>query len=319
MDSPVVDEDVVHFEVGLLRGALCVKPHKGVAKALSGFPVLDDVAGSELAESGEDDLEVLLGGHGVELADEEHVLLGGSLGRRQVPNHLQHHRPAVGLGLSHGLLDLLRRPLVLLGHPRVLEAVVVPLPHQNGRGLRDVGVQARGILEGVVQNHGVPDPYVLPRPPPVVAEGLVYPLHRVDALGDLAEDGVLPVEAVQVVVRRDVELGGVQVLARVRHGDRPPLRVPSPEVEVLPPGDLVLEVPRLVAVEDAVDGAPAPPRPGGVPRLHDEVLLHVVKEAVVVVLDLAELEKVLAREGGVLGEEVDDDVPLGGLQEDRHG
>lgn len=56
-----------------------------------------DVAGGDGTESCEDDLQIFLGGHRVELADEKHV--GGGLGLRlgQVPNHLQHHRAVVGL------------------------------------------------------------------------------------------------------------------------------------------------------------------------------------------------------------------------------
>ena len=81
---------------------------------------------------------------------------------------------------------------------------------------------------------------------------------------------------------------------------------------------LILEKTRLVAEELAVDGVAAPARARGITGLHREVPRDAVEQAVVVVLDLAQLEEVLGRARALVAVQVDDHVALARLQKYRH-
>ena len=59
LDAAVINEAVVHLEVGLLARALAVKAQEGVVERVAGLVVPDDVAGGDRAEAREDDLQVL--------------------------------------------------------------------------------------------------------------------------------------------------------------------------------------------------------------------------------------------------------------------
>jgi len=76
-------------------------------------------------ESGEDDFEVVVRRHGVELANEQNVFRRRHVGVREIADHLQNGRPGPGLFLRHPLRDLL-----------LVHAVVVVLSGQEKRGLR---------------------------------------------------------------------------------------------------------------------------------------------------------------------------------------
>lgn len=56
----VVDEHIVHLEVRRLARLLVLKLDEAVAEAVARLEVADDVSGHDLAEAGEDDLEVVL-------------------------------------------------------------------------------------------------------------------------------------------------------------------------------------------------------------------------------------------------------------------
>lgn len=97
MNAVVVDQDVLHLEVGLLAVLLVFKLDKGVLQAVAGLLVADDFAGEDLAEAREDDFEVFVLCDGVELAHEEDVFRGSYFGKGKVSDHLQ------GVGLGSGL------------------------------------------------------------------------------------------------------------------------------------------------------------------------------------------------------------------------
>ena len=59
LDAPVVDEAVVHLEVRLFAGLIRVETKEGIAQRVPRLPVLDDVAGRDVAKPGKDDLQVL--------------------------------------------------------------------------------------------------------------------------------------------------------------------------------------------------------------------------------------------------------------------
>ena len=79
--------------------------------------------------------------------------------------------------------------------------------------------------------------------------------------------------------------------------------------------DLVLKVLGLLAEELTVDGGATSPSPGRVTCLHNSARDHLMEEGEVVVLGLAELDKILAGDRALLAEKVDHDVALGRLEQ----
>ena len=60
MNSLVVDEDVLHFEVGLLTSGLLFVFDEGVLERVVGALVADNFAGEDLTEAGEDHFEIFI-------------------------------------------------------------------------------------------------------------------------------------------------------------------------------------------------------------------------------------------------------------------
>lgn len=142
-------------------------------------------------------------------------------------------------------------------------------------------------------------PQVYPRPACVIAVGLIYAVHDVQAFGHLAKHRFALVQGVDVVSAGDVERARVQVRSCASAADSAFATVFQLRRY------LVVEEPRLVAVEKPVrsrrrgvsgrlgacsqlhaleDAVTALAGAGGVSALYDEVLLHVEEDAVVVVL-----------------------------------
>ena len=97
LDAAVVDEHVVHLLVGLHAGGLGFELDEGEVQGVPCLVIADHLAGLDGSEPREYQLEVFVGGHGVELADEQHLVRGLHLGVREVSGHLQHDRPGLGL------------------------------------------------------------------------------------------------------------------------------------------------------------------------------------------------------------------------------
>ena len=110
VNTMIVDQDALHLEVGLLTVLSMLKLDKGVLKAIARSLLSNHLAREDLAETAEDELEVLVCApdrvsdsrrtrtgkgslsptvsDGVKLADEEHVLGRLHLGKRKVADHL---------------------------------------------------------------------------------------------------------------------------------------------------------------------------------------------------------------------------------------
>lgn len=84
VDPTVVNQDLVHFEECLFGTLLRLKLNEGVLKAVPCLLVFQDLTGFDLAEAREDELEVLLRGDGVELADKEDVPVWSDLSIRDI-------------------------------------------------------------------------------------------------------------------------------------------------------------------------------------------------------------------------------------------
>ncbi len=107
MDSPVINETVVHFEVGLFTGSDCHELDEAIAERASRLPVPDDLATLDLSEATEYGLQVLVSGDRVEFADEQHIVGRLDVRVRQVIEHLQHDLLTLQLVFSGLFQELL--------------------------------------------------------------------------------------------------------------------------------------------------------------------------------------------------------------------
>ena len=74
VDAAVVDEHVVHLEVGVLTVLLALELDERVAQRVTRLLVAYHLAAVDLAEAREDQLEVVVVRHRIQLAHKQHVL-----------------------------------------------------------------------------------------------------------------------------------------------------------------------------------------------------------------------------------------------------
>lgn len=151
------------------------------------------------------------------------------------------------------------------------------------------------------------DADVAQRPPFLIRQRLVDLGERLLPLDDAAKRGVLPVEVVEVLGERQEELApapALVALSRDGHAQGPVRRVFEFEVGV---GDKVgrLLVRGRVGGQLVKDGRAALARVGRVSGLGDKVLDDVVERAKVVLVRLAEFEKVEREDRALFRLEVD--------------
>ena len=94
---PIVDENVVHLQVGSLARCTVSKLDEPEAEAVHGDVVFDDLAANHFAELGEDQFKVLFFCDRMELADEENVLWRGFFLTFDVPKLLLPSGEAKGM------------------------------------------------------------------------------------------------------------------------------------------------------------------------------------------------------------------------------
>jgi hypothetical protein len=70
MDPMIVNEDSLHFEIGSLTILLVAELNESVLKTVAGLLVSYHFTRQDLAESGEDELQVFIPSDRIELADE---------------------------------------------------------------------------------------------------------------------------------------------------------------------------------------------------------------------------------------------------------
>ena len=87
LDSAIIDQDIIHLEVRCLTGLISVVSKKGIAQAVAGLLVPDDVARCDVAEAAKDCLQVFLSGDWIQLGNEQHVGWRLGIGFRQITNH----------------------------------------------------------------------------------------------------------------------------------------------------------------------------------------------------------------------------------------
>lgn len=103
----VVDEDSIHLKVRLLCRGPLIKLDEGVLQRIARRLITDDLAAEDLAESTEDELQVLGACHWIEFANEEDVLRWPHFSKGQVAYHFERESSRRGIGLALGFLFLL--------------------------------------------------------------------------------------------------------------------------------------------------------------------------------------------------------------------
>ncbi|KAI3485967.1 hypothetical protein L1887_50621 [Cichorium endivia] len=153
-DAAVVDEHVLHLEVGAFGVVLLVELDKGVLERVASLFVLDHLARHNPAEAREDELQILAARDRIELAHKEDVLGRADLGKGEVADHFERQRSRVRVGIASLLLllclvalfaqhhdvsdaDILERPLLIIrkcGVDLVERATgLLPFDHRSER------------------------------------------------------------------------------------------------------------------------------------------------------------------------------------------
>ena len=96
LDAPVIYQNIVHLEISILTGFICIIPQECIAQAVTGLLVPDDVTGGDIAEAPKNSFQIFFCGDWVELGNEEHVAWRLGVCFRKVTNHLKHNCPVLG-------------------------------------------------------------------------------------------------------------------------------------------------------------------------------------------------------------------------------
>lgn len=110
MNTPVVNEHVIHFEIGRFAVLLILELNEGVAQRVARLAVSNYLATSDGPESREDKLEVFVGRDRVELANEQNVLGRLNIRVRNIADDLEQLGARLSFALLHEVVDL------FLGH-----------------------------------------------------------------------------------------------------------------------------------------------------------------------------------------------------------
>ena len=99
LDASVINQDIVHLEVGILTSFICVIAQKSIAQTVPSLLVPDDVARGDVAKAAKNSFQIFLCRHLVQLGNEQHV------GRRfgvclwQITDHFKDNCSVLGLRL----------------------------------------------------------------------------------------------------------------------------------------------------------------------------------------------------------------------------
>jgi len=305
VDSPIVYQDIVHFQICSFSSRLIFKLDECILQTVPSLPVSYDICSTNAAELGENEFQILARGDRIELATPDNILGRFLLGVLQIPNHLKNHRSGMCFTLGNGLLDLLDGTVVL---PR---APLLQLTNAaDGRRFGDAFwrgwryLETSWIVIWIIEDDSVVNADVLNGAVGFgVSINVVNFRQSLEPFRHLAEHSVFAIEVVLVVTQRDVPLGAIRVRACVRHSHSSHFRMFYVRV------NLILEVFGLFTVAFLVGRLSPLSSVRGVARLSDEIALHVEEHVVVESFDLAELEKILARKWTFVNFQVDSDVP----------
>mmetsp|Transcript_4570 Transcript_4570/g.17999 ORF Transcript_4570/g.17999 Transcript_4570/m.17999 type:complete len:409 (+) Transcript_4570:584-1810(+) len=281
LDAAVVHEVVVRLQIGLHGLVLLLKLDEAEVQAVPGHMILADVRLAR-TEAAEDELQILLRGHGIQLRDEQDVLRRFVVGVLEVSQHLQHHRSRLRLLPRSLQLHLFRVSIgvgvQLLVGAQALDQLLFGGSLASRRRRRNLLPQRFRVWERIVQDVRVEDSDVSIRPPVLVAELRGDLLHGLHPFRDFSEDRLLSIEMLEVVTaQRDEELRRVGVLrSSSGHAEQ------SGAIVLQMSSYLIVEVSLslplfLVILEKRKRGLSAVSRARGVSSLDEIVLLNVEK------------------------------------------
>ena len=228
MDSPVIDENIVHLEVGPLTRFRTIKLHECILQTVPSLLIPDNLTTHHFPKSGEDDFEVFVSCDRIQFADKQNILRRSHIRVRKIPNHFEDGRPGFSLLLREYFIDLLLRPPFI-----IIEALICtnPVAGQHLRcwlRRRFSELEARGVIIGVMEDNSVCDADVLVGLSLGVGDGVVQFADHLLTLHHLTKHAVLPVQAVQGRAKGEEELGAHHIVAAVDHADEAVLGVFNP-------------------------------------------------------------------------------------------
>eukprot|EP00978_Attheya_sp_CCMP212_P031479 scaffold119137_cov36-Attheya_sp.AAC.1 len=115
LDASVVHEGVVHFKEGFVAGLGVGKFDKGIVQTGARIGIANDFSGAG-PKPGKNEFQIIIVRGGVQLTHKQDILGCRDIGRRQIPQHFQHHRPTAILLLLHRffLIRIVRSPILHL-------------------------------------------------------------------------------------------------------------------------------------------------------------------------------------------------------------
>lgn len=104
MNTSVIDKHVVHLKVCVFARFLLLELNESILQRISTRFVSNDLTSFDHAEAAEDNLEIIIGGNGIELANEENVFWWSNISVGEISNDLQNGRSSLGFAfLKHFL------------------------------------------------------------------------------------------------------------------------------------------------------------------------------------------------------------------------
>lgn len=200
----VINEDPLHLEVGSLAVLLVPELDESVLQTVAGLLVAYHLARKNLAESREDEFQIFVSRHRVELAHEQDLLRRCDLCEWQISDEFEGERLGTSLSFSSNLLQLLRIVVLFKGFVvRYADCCALFSRWQwTLWWLRD----ASWIVEGVIQYDCVQDPDILKWPAGLIDECVIDLLQSIKPFHNLPKDRGIAIELFHILPERDDEL-----------------------------------------------------------------------------------------------------------------
>lgn len=173
MNTAIVDQHIVHLEVRTLAGFFVLEFNESILQRITGNLISDHLTSLDLPEPAEDNLQIVIRRHRVELANKQNILRWSNFRIRNVPDNLQDRRPGLGFLLGQHFGNFLRR--FPLGIVDLLISSNPPTSQSLRRWRRGPTwlTEPSRIIEGILQYHGVRHPNILIWPMLLVTDRLV--------------------------------------------------------------------------------------------------------------------------------------------------
>lgn len=88
MNTAIVDQHIVHLEVRTLAGFFVLEFNESILQRITGNLISDHLTSLDLPEPAEDNLQIVIRRHRVELANKQNILRWSNFCIRNVPDNL---------------------------------------------------------------------------------------------------------------------------------------------------------------------------------------------------------------------------------------